>query len=165
MLKGLFLSLIFVICTAVGVIKRQEFKNRKDELECMIIFTEYVKNEILYRNTPLNLIINDERVLKLGQFFRNLSSSEKTQLYDRYDEVKTNYLNSSSLTVDDIQCLDRLFSLLGKTQEEDQIKLLDNVINELVKHRNDSVSDFETKGSVSVKIGIAVGLFAVMICI
>lgn len=165
MLKGLFLSLIFVICTAMGVIKRQELKNRKDELECMIIFTEYVKNEILYRNTPLNLIINDERVLKLGQFFRNLSSSEKTQLYDRYAEVKTNYLNSSSLTVDDIQCLDRLFSLLGKTQEEDQIKLLDNVINELVKHRNDSVSDFETKGSVSVKIGIAVGLFAVMICI
>lgn len=165
MLKGLFLSLIFVICSVMGVIKRQEFKNRKDELECMIIFTEYVKNEILYRNTPLNLIINDERVLKLGQFFRNLSSSEKTQLYDRYAEVKTNYLNSSSLTIDDIQCLDRLFSLLGKTQEEDQIKLLDNVINELEKHRNDSVSDIETKGSVSVKIGIAVGLFAVMICI
>lgn len=165
MLKVLVLSLIFAVCTAMGLVKRQELYSRKAELENVIKFAVYAKNEIIYHNKPLDAIITDKISAEISPFFYDIAHCDEPKMLSKYEKAKEKNRRSTAFTTDDIQCMDRLFSLLGKTCGDEQIKLLDNIINELEIKRANAVSDYNSKGSLYTKMGIAAGFLAVVICI
>ena len=165
MLKVLVLSLIFVICTAMGLAKRQELVNRKQELGCIIRFAEYAKNEIVYRNMPLDKIINDKKTTEISAFFCDISCCNEPHILSKYERIKEKNKKATALNAEDIQCMDRLFSLLGTTCGNEQVKLIDNIINDLNGRYKIALSDCTAKGSLYTKMGIAAGFLAVVICI
>ncbi len=165
MLKMLVLSLIFVMCSMMGIIKRQELTGRKKELESFITFAEYAKNEMIYHRRPLDMIIRSENVSCIDKFFNDIASSTEPHILRRYEYAKQKNLKRSALKKEDIQCVDRLFSLLCNACGDEQFKLLDSITSDLKNYRNESIADIEKLGTVYLKMGIAAGAFAVMICI
>ena len=163
MLKVLVLSLIFGMCVVMGVVKKQELLRRRSELEDVIRFAEFAKGEILYKNSTLDKIICNS--VNPGHLISELAGNSEPRFLERYEKVKNRYLNTSALKSDDFRCLDTMFELLGKTDCADQVKLLENIISELKIKREDSEYEYEKRGGLYVKMGIAIGCFSVMICI
>lgn len=58
-----------------------------------------------------------------------------------------------------------MFVVLGKTDGDDQLRVLDETVSELKDKRKKAYSDYFKLGSSYVKLGLAAGIFAVIICI
>ncbi len=151
------------MCAIMGLAKKQELSRRRSELDYIIKFAEFAKNEILYRNCTLDKIICKGK--NIGSFFLELASCEETRFLDKYEQTKKKYGKITALKDEDFRCLDLMFELLGKTDGKDQINFLDNIIHELKDLRDEASSEHEKHGGLYVKMGIAVGCFAVMICL
>ena len=165
MIKIAVLSLIFTICVFLGIFKKKELDLRKKELDTFIYFTENAKNDIFYKKKPLNLIFSDKENNQKSEFFKKLLSSEKVLLSDKYLDAKIQSLKCSALKAMDWKCIDTLFQILGKTDESSQRNMLDEILTELKSLRKNSCEDCENKGQFYVKMGLAAGAFAVIICI
>lgn len=157
------MSLIFAACTAMGLVKKNELRKRVDELDVFINFIEIARCEILYEKKTLYEIF--EKTSCLSPFFESFCKSDIFPVYNRYKSLFDVCPERNRLNKEDIRIIDSMFVVLGKTDGDDQLRVLDETVSELKDKRKKAYSDYFKLGSSYVKLGLAAGIFAVIICI
>ena len=165
MLKVVVLSSIFIMCVSMGFVKKKEIYIRSKELEELIFFAENLKDDIFYRKIPIDKIIVKEELSNLNLFFLKMAESQIHPILNRYESVKEEVSGRMFLNKEDWDFLDKLFYVLGKTDEGSQYDILDRFLKELREHKKNITVQNEKMGSFYVKIWFAIGTLFVIICV
>jgi len=165
MLKVVVLSSIFIMCVIMGLVKRKEINVRNKELEDLIFFAETLKDDIFYRKIPIDKIIEKQELSRLNLFFSKMAESQIQPVLSRYEIVKNEVKSRMFLSKEDWTFSDKLFSVLGKTDESSQCEFLDRFLKDLREYKKNISVQNEKMGIFYVKMWVAIGALFVIICV
>ena len=166
-IKILIYSLIFLTCSAIGILKSQKYTHRVNELKEFKNGLNMFKTKIRFTYEPLPEIFKQTSRLvseNISKIFVNASKYMKEvsceDAWNRSVSESNTYLNK-----EDIENIKGLGKLLGKTDKEGQISHLE-LTKTFIEMQIKKAKDEEEKNAKMYKtLGVIFGLAIVIILI
>lgn len=171
MLNIILNTLIFLLCSALGYIKAQDYQCRVINLQSFLDGLKNLEDEIIYRKTPLPealSIVSDEKANHAAKtLFIKVSTDLKENNSCSFIESWIKYTKelgeSCSFTTEDIYTIDELGKLLGGTDIYGQSAVIQRAYKQIETQLQLAVKENSTKGKMYKGLGIAIGLTIVII--
>ena len=153
---NIFLGIIIVVMfTLCGYKYSQKYKERKDFFIDMFSFNELMISEVSFRKRTLMEINNRQnyksRFSVIMNYYIKNEDADKTQ--------------NGLLKEEEVDFIDTYFSMLGKSDSDSQIKMLDTSKNTIKKYMDESSSEAAKYTNLCVKLSFLLGLIAFLIII
>lgn len=166
-LKIIFLTLIFLCCTGIGLLISNKYRKRVEELSNMKKALNIFETKMKYTYQPIPDIF--EEISKnfndnVGKVFKTANENMQTKSASESWNIALDTVNTN-MQKNDIQVLKGLSKLLGKTDIQGQIseiELTDNFLNIQLDEAKASLNKNE---KLYKNLGIITGLALVIILI
>ena len=157
-MNNIFLGVIIVVIfTLCGYKFSLKYKERKEFFKDMFSFNELMINEVSFRKRTL-LEINDNQSYK-----SKFSDILNCYIENSFNETDKN--QSGLLINKEVDFLDNYFSMLGKSDSESQIKLLDTSKTIIKKYMDESSEQAKKYINLCIRLSFLFGLIAFLIII
>ncbi|MBQ8845380.1 MAG: stage III sporulation protein AB [Clostridia bacterium] len=165
MIKWLIMIILFFLCILIGYYFSQRYVNRLKFFKSLILLCQNLDIEINYSRERLKKLINnyDEKTKKnlLG------IDQEFLKYLDNPKELKKEELfkNAGILKKEEQDLIFLFFKNLGRSDVENQTKELKNFIAKFEEIKIKAENENKKYGSLSLKLGLIIGLFILVILI
>lgn len=167
LIKYISMFLVFAITFLIGYLISKKYSNRVTELKEIQIFLDILENKIKFTYEPIKEIFSQMRNLIKGNI-GNLVNEIKNKLENDNAETawKKAIKNSkNNLEQEDIQILENLFKMLGKTDKEGQVSQIELAQTFIITQIKKAEKNEEKNAKLYKTLGATVGLALVIILI
>lgn len=166
-IKYIAILIILLISTAIGYLISKKYSNRVKELKEMQNAINILENKIKFTYEPLpEIFIQISNLLKnnIGQIFQRASEDIRKTTANEAWENAINHSNTN-LTKQDIETINHIGKLLGKTDKDGQVSQLE-LSKTFLSSQIEKAEIEEKKNSKMYKtLGTVVGLAIMIILI
>lgn len=163
-MRWMILTVIFSICTLMGIWIDEDQRKRIKQLERFIYLFGLLKGEIDYQLTPLKeacLQVSQRDGKEIGAIFihfaRQLEAKESTDLNIMWKQSLEAYKRNLYLKETDYEILQQFSSACGYLDKNMQKRNLDYVIEKLEHERKLSEEKYERCSKLNKSLGVLVG--------
>lgn len=149
---GILIILVFTLC---GYKYSLKFNDRKELFKDMFSFNEVMINEISFRKRTLIEIHKNKKY--------NSKFDSILNLY--IDKMDIDLSESGLLKIEEIDFIDNYFSMLGKSDSDSQIKLLDTSKSIIKKYMDESSEQAKKYVGLCIRLSFLFGLVAFLLII
>ena len=164
MLNLLAGGILFLCSAYIGLQIKRHFKRRRDFFDDLIVFIDMLTDEISFLKSPLPKILERVAQERQGDLAEMLISySELIQSgQDTGQQSLQNALNLSRLTTGEKDVVLTFLAGLGKTDAKTQLMALKNYRNKFEQNHKEAEKKFKSTGVLAYKLGILVGIAAMI---
>ncbi len=162
-MKYILILIVFGICTYVGYLFSVKYSKRKKFFSALIAFADKLSLEINFSRERLKVLIEnfDSKQRK------SLLGVDETflQFLDKKEElsVDTMFKKANILKADEKDAVLLFFKTLGRSDVENQTKEIGSFISRFSEIKTVCDQEHKKYGSLSLKLGVIVGLFCAVI--
>ena len=166
MIKLIGSIIVFISCVFAGRFASDRSKARLQALKCMHTDLLYAEGEIGSRLMPLPDIIQklaaqDTCTRQFWMYCRNETVESKRP----FEEIWTDSVRLFFYNPEEANILLTLSPVLGRSDAEEERKILLNTAAEIFIIKNDLEKEYSQKKTLYSKLGVAAGLFIVILLI
>lgn len=173
MLNLILNTFIFLICSAIGYVKAQDYQCRVTNLQSILNGLKNLEDEIVYRKTPLPEALKTVAQTKANNaaktLFHNVSSDLRRQTNCSFIETWIKHTQeleeNCAFTAEDIYKIIELGKSLGGTDIYSQSEVIQRAYKQIEGQLEEAIQEKNTKGKMYRGLGIAIGLTLVIILI
>ncbi|WP_297633477.1 stage III sporulation protein AB [uncultured Clostridium sp.] len=172
MLKYLLIISIFLFCSYTGILLGKRYINRYKNLCEVNKYSNLLKNEILYKNTPLpealiNIENNENKVF--GEIFKQVAEDlicgKKYTAYDSFKEIYIKQKSEFYFTKEDEKTIADFLMVLGESGVYGQQNAFDlfkmNIERNLKEAEEVSKKNSKLYSSLGVLTGAMISIFLI----
>ncbi len=162
-MKYVLILIIFGLCTFVGYLFSLKYLRRKKFFNSLIAFADKLSLEINFSRERLKILImnfdenNKKNLLDIDKKFVDFLD-KKCELNE--EEV---FKKANILTAEEKNMVFMFLKTLGRSDVENQTKEIQNFLTRFQDLKNKCDEEQKKYGSLSLKLGIVVGLFCAII--
>lgn len=164
-MKLMLLIIVVILCTAIGYLYGEEFKNRYVQLKELMRVIIDLQNEILYAHTPIPEAL-DKIALKtkepvnslLGSISQKLMNNQVSDIYTAFNESINEHRKQLSLQEGDYNILLDLSKSLGETSIYGQESIFQLAKEKLSGELDISYEESKRNTKVYRSLGVGIGL-------
>ena len=158
-MKLMLILIVFAVCVGVGVFYSSKFQKRKKFFDSLICFADKMSLEINFSR---------ERLKSLVEGFDENHKRNMQKVCERFSDYldkkcdltkETLLADAKILKNDEKDLVFMFFKALGRRDVENQTKELQNFNARFIEVKTKCDAEQKKYGSLSIKLGVIVGLF------
>lgn len=167
LIKYTSIFLVFIVTFLIGYLISKKYSNRVMELKEIQIFLDILENKIKFTYEPLKEIFLQMNNLVKGNIGNLVHEIENKLETDNAEIAWEKAIKNSknNLEQEDIQILENLFKMLGKTDKEGQVSQIELAKTFITTQIKKAEKNEEKNAKLYKTLGATVGLALVIILI
>lgn len=167
LIKYTSIFLVFIVTFLIGYLISKKYSNRVMELKEIQMFLDILENKIKFTYEPLKEIFLQMNNLVKGNIGNLLHEIENKLETDNAEIAWEKAIKNSknNLEQEDIQILENLFKMLGKTDKEGQVSQIELAQTFITTQIKKAENNEEKNVKLYKTLGATVGLALVIILI
>ena len=159
-MKIIFLILILILFCAIGYLFKEKYKKQKLILEHIDDFLMFYKSKIVISKNNIVEIINEYKIMQnnknanLQNIFQN-----NNNLFNFNENLAKRYIFDEKL----LKIIVDYFENIGAGNQNFEIEKINSFSKIIKEYLNKTSQEIKTKGEISFKISIALGLVVLII--
>ena len=167
MIKTIGLIMIVTSCSMMGISLSSDLRRRSRALKAHISALQLIRTEILYKNTPLEMILamlSDACGAQAAQFYqKTFAMAAQGMAFSTAAERHCQMLKKEGLTAEDIDVIRGACQVLGRYDSASQSERLQNAVRLLEGNLDELKGVLHAKGRIYRAVGATVGIVLALI--